>query len=109
MQLDEMIHLDYVGDFGRFPAGTRLERTVVKCPIDGKGGQSVTIDVDGRVHEVKIPQGAKPGRDFEVAIPVPINSLDSEEENEDDMMSDDDSEDVVAGGAVANQRGTTVL
>ena len=106
LKLDEMIHVDYVGDFGKYPAGTCLERIIVMCPAHGRGGESMTIDVDGETHEVKIPLGAKPGRDFEVAIPIPMNNLDESDE-EDDSMYDyesEESEEYAVIGAIVNQR-----
>ena len=88
LAIDEMIHKDYLGDYGKIPAGTRLERVVVKCPIDAKPGKSLLIDIDGKRYNVEIPLGAVPGRDFEAAVPIPLNNLDIPE----DSSPDDDDE-----------------
>ena len=79
LALDEMIHVDYVGDFGTFPAGSRIERIVVKCPADHKGAETMDVDLDGQTHKVNIPTGIKPGQDFEVVVPVAINVLAEDE------------------------------
>ena len=99
LAIDEMIHKDYLGDYGMFPAGTQLERVVVHCPVDAKPNKDLLIEIDGNRYTVKVPPGAKPGRDFEAAVPIPLNNLDiagesSPEEDYDDDYDDDDDDDV---------------
>jgi hypothetical protein len=97
LAIDEMIHKDYLGDFEKIPPGTKLERIVARCPPDGKPGKILVIDVDGAQYNIEIPGGAKPGKDFEVAIPIPLNNLDipegTSEENDDSDDYSEDSED----------------
>ena len=94
LKLEEIMHKDYLGDADSVPTGMQLERVTVMCPEAAKPNDSITIEVDAKRYEVKIPPGAKPGKDFEVAIAVPINNLDFDEgaEDEDDDYYDDDSE-----------------
>lgn len=96
LAIDEMIHKDYLGDYGKFPAGTQLERVVVQCPVDAKPNKELLIEIDGNRYMVHVPPGAKPGRDFEAAVPIPLNNLDIPEESspEEDYDDDDDEEDI---------------
>ena len=90
LKLDEMIHVDYMGDNGKVPAGTRLERIIVECPRDAKPGKKITVEVEGERYDITIPEAARPGQDFEVAIPIPFNRVDKDEEEE---VVDDDEDD----------------
>jgi hypothetical protein len=101
LKIEELMHKDYLNDQGTAPPGTQLERAIVACPLNAKPNDLVTIEVEGRQFEVKIPPGAIPGKDFEVAVAVPVNVLDIEEEEEEDFeWGSDDSEDA---GVVRNE------
>jgi len=79
-----MMHVDYLGDSGSLPAGTRLERVLIQCPPRGKPGHKLTVEVEGGQYQIVIPAAAKPGQDFEVAIPIPFTREDEDEEDEGD-------------------------
>jgi hypothetical protein len=83
--LDEMIHMYYLGDAGKIPPGHRLERVACECPKNGKPGDTIAVEIEGTTYDVVIPPGARPGRDFEVAIPIPLNNLDENQEEEEDF------------------------
>jgi hypothetical protein len=52
----------------------------------------MNIDLDGKTYEVRIPPGAKVGRDFEVAVPILMNNLDYDEDESDDPLEEDNGE-----------------
>ena len=106
LEVDSLIHKDYVGDSESIPPGTTLERVMVNCPATAKPNDSMTIELDGRNYDIRIPPGAKAGRSFEIAVPVPINNLDlDEEEEESDFEDSEDSDNSEENGpaVVANQ------
>jgi hypothetical protein len=98
LNVDKILHTDYLGDADVVPPGMQLERAVVNCPLTSKPGDSVTIEVDGKRYEVKIPPGAKSGKDFEVAVAVPFNNLDEDE------FSDEYGEESEEGPAVVRNQ-----
>jgi hypothetical protein len=89
LELDQMMHVDYLADQAKLPENTRLERVVITCPEGKKPGQKITVEVEGGQYEVIIPAAAKPGHDFEVAIPIPFDRVDADEPGEADDGYDD--------------------
>ena len=102
-KLNELIHSDYLNDSAVVPPNHTLERVVVRCPENTAAGKKLTVEVEGRNYQVTIPGGAKPGRDFEVAVAVPINRMDYDSSS--DSGSEEDSGGVVraAGSPSATQ------
>jgi hypothetical protein len=80
LELDELMHVEYLGDQAKLPPNTRLERVIVTCPAGRKPGHKITVEVESGQYEVIIPAAAKPGREFEVAIPIPFNRTDVDDE-----------------------------
>jgi hypothetical protein len=103
LKLDEMIHVDYMGDVGKVPPNTRLERIIVQCPMEKKPGQKLTVEVEGERYDITIPPAAKPGQDFEIAVPIPFNRVDQDEEEE--VEEEDENE---LGPSDDQQRQTVV-
>ena len=85
LKLNRLIHVEYLDDSERIPAGCTLEKVAIVAPAEAVPGQKIQVDVDGDMYDVTIPPGAKPGCEFEVAVAIPVNRIDWESEpNSDD-------------------------